>query len=184
MVSTTSVIKKDPEIERGGCRVESDYCIVDATIGSQFDSNPRKDQEPPAGCLNSKHFNAVQRWPIPSAISRSRPASPCPSQPPISTHSGLSRFGARSPASSDLSSRAICPYASIGSLCQITALQGKTQVYAEIVGFRDNKALLMPLGRSTRAWTWQPDPGGPRQCHGQGRRQPPWPGYRRHGSPP
>lgn len=39
-----------------------------------------------------------------------------------------------------------CPYASIGSLCQITALQGKKQVYAEIVGFRDNKALLMPLG--------------------------------------
>jgi len=39
-----------------------------------------------------------------------------------------------------------CPHASIGSLCLITALQGKTQVYAEIVGFRDNKALLMPLG--------------------------------------
>ncbi len=39
-----------------------------------------------------------------------------------------------------------CPDASIGSLCQITALQRKTQVYAEIVGFRDNKALLMPLG--------------------------------------
>lgn len=31
------IIKKDPEIERGGCRVESDYCIVDASIGSQFD---------------------------------------------------------------------------------------------------------------------------------------------------
>ncbi len=39
-----------------------------------------------------------------------------------------------------------CPYASIGSLCQITALQGQKQVFAEIVGFRDNKALLMPLG--------------------------------------
>lgn len=31
------IIKKDPEIERGGCKVESDYCIVDATIGSQFE---------------------------------------------------------------------------------------------------------------------------------------------------
>lgn len=39
-----------------------------------------------------------------------------------------------------------CPYASIGSLCQITALQGGSEVFAEIVGFRDNKALLMPLG--------------------------------------
>lgn len=39
-----------------------------------------------------------------------------------------------------------CPYASIGSLCQITALQGGPEVFAEIVGFRDNKALLMPLG--------------------------------------
>ncbi|KAB2889488.1 MAG: FliI/YscN family ATPase [Desulfobulbaceae bacterium] len=39
-----------------------------------------------------------------------------------------------------------CPYASIGSLCQITALQGNAEVFAEIVGFRDNRALLMPLG--------------------------------------
>jgi len=31
------VMKKDPEIERGGCKVESDYCVVDATIGSQFE---------------------------------------------------------------------------------------------------------------------------------------------------
>jgi len=32
------VIKKDPAIERGGCRVESDFCVVDATIGSQFEA--------------------------------------------------------------------------------------------------------------------------------------------------
>ncbi len=31
------VIKKDPTVERGGCRVESDNCIVDATIASQFE---------------------------------------------------------------------------------------------------------------------------------------------------
>ncbi len=32
------VIKKDPTIERGGCKVESDNCTVDATIASQFES--------------------------------------------------------------------------------------------------------------------------------------------------
>lgn len=31
------VIKKDPKVERGGCKVESDNCIVDATIASQFE---------------------------------------------------------------------------------------------------------------------------------------------------
>lgn len=31
------VIKKDPAIERGGCKVESDNCTVDATIVSQFE---------------------------------------------------------------------------------------------------------------------------------------------------
>ena len=31
------VIKKDPGIERGGCKVESENCTVDATIASQFD---------------------------------------------------------------------------------------------------------------------------------------------------
>jgi flagellum-specific ATP synthase len=39
-----------------------------------------------------------------------------------------------------------CPYASIGSLCEITQMNGKEGVLAEIVGFKDNKALLMPLG--------------------------------------
>lgn len=31
------VIKKDPAIERGGCKVESDNCTVDATMASQFE---------------------------------------------------------------------------------------------------------------------------------------------------
>jgi flagellar assembly protein FliH len=31
------VIKKDPAIERGGCKVESENCTVDATIASQFE---------------------------------------------------------------------------------------------------------------------------------------------------
>lgn len=39
-----------------------------------------------------------------------------------------------------------CPHASIGSLCEISQASGKTSIHAEIVGFRDNKALLMPLG--------------------------------------
>ena len=30
------VVKADPTIERGGCKVESDNCTVDATISSQF----------------------------------------------------------------------------------------------------------------------------------------------------
>lgn len=39
-----------------------------------------------------------------------------------------------------------CPHASIGSLCEISQTSGKSTIHAEIVGFRDNKALLMPLG--------------------------------------
>ena len=39
-----------------------------------------------------------------------------------------------------------CPHASIGSLCEITQMTGKDGIFAEIVGFKDNKALLMPLG--------------------------------------
>ena len=39
-----------------------------------------------------------------------------------------------------------CPHASVGSLCKITQITGKECIYAEIVGFKDNKALLMPLG--------------------------------------
>jgi flagellum-specific ATP synthase len=39
-----------------------------------------------------------------------------------------------------------CPHASIGSLCEITQMNGQNGIFAEIVGFKDNKALLMPLG--------------------------------------
>ncbi|QQG66031.1 FliI/YscN family ATPase [Desulfobulbus oligotrophicus] len=39
-----------------------------------------------------------------------------------------------------------CPRSSIGSLCEITPLQGGEAVPAEIVGYSDNRALLMPLG--------------------------------------
>jgi flagellum-specific ATP synthase len=39
-----------------------------------------------------------------------------------------------------------CPHASIGSLCEITTMTGKKGLFAEIVGFKDNKAQLMPLG--------------------------------------
>jgi flagellum-specific ATP synthase len=39
-----------------------------------------------------------------------------------------------------------CPHASIGSLCQLTPANGGKDIYAEIVGFKDSKALLMPLG--------------------------------------
>ena len=39
-----------------------------------------------------------------------------------------------------------CPHASIGSLCQLTPTNGGKDIYAEIVGFKDSKALLMPLG--------------------------------------
>lgn len=40
-----------------------------------------------------------------------------------------------------------CPNASIGSLCQISPLDHTAKpVYAEIVGFKDLRALLMPLG--------------------------------------
>ncbi len=39
-----------------------------------------------------------------------------------------------------------CPHASIGALCEITQMTGKDCILAEIVGFKDNKALLMPLG--------------------------------------
>lgn len=39
-----------------------------------------------------------------------------------------------------------CPHASIGSLCEITPTDGGETISAEIVGFKDSKALLMPLG--------------------------------------
>ncbi len=40
-----------------------------------------------------------------------------------------------------------CPHASLGSLCEVTPLRGGGHpIYAEVVGFRDAVALLMPLG--------------------------------------
>lgn len=39
-----------------------------------------------------------------------------------------------------------CPHATIGSLCELSPMTGDQPVFAEIVGFKDNKALLMPLG--------------------------------------
>lgn len=39
-----------------------------------------------------------------------------------------------------------CPHASIGSLCEITPIDDGDKIYAEIVGFKNNIALLMPLG--------------------------------------
>lgn len=39
-----------------------------------------------------------------------------------------------------------CPNALIGSLCEITPRGAGAAIFAEIVGFKDQKALLMPLG--------------------------------------
>lgn len=39
-----------------------------------------------------------------------------------------------------------CPDAAIGSLCQISPLDNSKNIYAEVVGFKENRALLMPLG--------------------------------------
>jgi flagellum-specific ATP synthase len=39
-----------------------------------------------------------------------------------------------------------CPHATIGSLCELSPMTGEQKIFAEIVGFKDNKALLMPLG--------------------------------------
>ena len=39
-----------------------------------------------------------------------------------------------------------CPRSSIGSLCEVTPLQGGEPIPAEIVGYSNNRALLMPLG--------------------------------------
>jgi flagellum-specific ATP synthase len=39
-----------------------------------------------------------------------------------------------------------CPEASVGTLCELSPLGGGEPVPAEIVGFRDSQALLMPLG--------------------------------------
>lgn len=39
-----------------------------------------------------------------------------------------------------------CPVATVGSLCELIPLNGGEAVPAEVVGFRDSRALLMPLG--------------------------------------
>jgi flagellum-specific ATP synthase len=39
-----------------------------------------------------------------------------------------------------------CPQATIGSICEIMSLYGKSSIWAEVVGFRETVALLMPLG--------------------------------------
>jgi flagellum-specific ATP synthase len=39
-----------------------------------------------------------------------------------------------------------CPHASIGSLCELTPTSGARPIAAEVVGFKDSRALLMPLG--------------------------------------
>ena len=39
-----------------------------------------------------------------------------------------------------------CPTATVGTLCQLIPLGGGEPVPAEVVGFRDSRALLMPLG--------------------------------------
>ncbi len=39
-----------------------------------------------------------------------------------------------------------CPEASVGSMCDIVPLSGGPPISAEVVGFRDSRALLMPLG--------------------------------------
>ena len=39
-----------------------------------------------------------------------------------------------------------CPHSSIGTLCRITPLHKGPPVFAEVVGFQNSKALLMPLG--------------------------------------
>ncbi len=39
-----------------------------------------------------------------------------------------------------------CPEATVGTLCELTPLGGEATVPAEVVGFRDSRALLMPLG--------------------------------------
>jgi flagellum-specific ATP synthase len=39
-----------------------------------------------------------------------------------------------------------CPNASIGSLCEVYPLDNSPTIFAEVVGFKDSRALLMPLG--------------------------------------
>lgn len=39
-----------------------------------------------------------------------------------------------------------CPASTVGTLCELSPLDGSASIPAEVVGFRDSKALLMPLG--------------------------------------
>jgi flagellum-specific ATP synthase len=39
-----------------------------------------------------------------------------------------------------------CPQATIGSICEIMSLYDRSSIWAEVVGFRETVALLMPLG--------------------------------------
>jgi flagellum-specific ATP synthase len=39
-----------------------------------------------------------------------------------------------------------CPQATIGSICEVNPLYGGSSIWAEVVGFRETVALLMPLG--------------------------------------
>ena len=39
-----------------------------------------------------------------------------------------------------------CPNASIGSLCEVYPIDNSSTIFAEVVGFKDSRALLMPLG--------------------------------------
>lgn len=39
-----------------------------------------------------------------------------------------------------------CPHSSIGSMCEVTPLEGGPSVVAEVVGYDETRALLMPLG--------------------------------------
>jgi len=39
-----------------------------------------------------------------------------------------------------------CPEASVGTMCELAPLGGEPPVPAEVVGFRDSRALLMPMG--------------------------------------
>jgi len=41
-----------------------------------------------------------------------------------------------------------CPEASVGTICELTPRDGSPPVVAEVVGFRDSRALLMPLGET------------------------------------
>jgi flagellum-specific ATP synthase len=45
-----------------------------------------------------------------------------------------------------LTIESIGPEVNIGELCKIKTVRGKTTIDAEVVGFKDNKVLLMPLG--------------------------------------